>query len=309
MSEYWKSTPKYWCKFCKTFVRDTTLEKKQHEATPKHQSSIQRSLRELHKTTERDEREKQRAKDEVARLTGLVNGKPVASGSGSKSNSADFISGLSKPSAPPPTVSPEERRKQMEQLAAMGVAVPEQYRKDLSVAGGWSTVSETPIYSYKDEDEDGSKPPAGSFGVRKRKLDEDEEDAETEAREQERKGWGSKFRTYPGNKGNDEDLDALLSGTIIRKKHVKTEEADDASGVKNEEIDDTTGIKTEETDDTSKIKSEETSEPPIKQEESTEHGLSPAVPDANPNQDGAALKQEEQPADPPIVFKKRKGKR
>ncbi|MCJ1359147.1 MAG: hypothetical protein MMC33_009147 [Icmadophila ericetorum] len=68
MSEHWKSTPKFWCKHCKIYIRDTKIEKQNHEATPKHQGNLKRFLGDLHRDHEKDEREKQRAKDEVARL-------------------------------------------------------------------------------------------------------------------------------------------------------------------------------------------------------------------------------------------------
>ena len=72
MAEYWKSTPSYWCKFCSIYVRETPIERKNHEASAKHQNNIQRSLRDLHKNKEREDRDKQRAKDEVARLNGVL---------------------------------------------------------------------------------------------------------------------------------------------------------------------------------------------------------------------------------------------
>ena len=49
MSEYWKSTPKYWCKHCGIYVRDTKLERTNHEATGKHQGALKRFLRDLHR--------------------------------------------------------------------------------------------------------------------------------------------------------------------------------------------------------------------------------------------------------------------
>ncbi|CAD0107697.1 unnamed protein product [Aureobasidium uvarum] len=217
MSEYWKSTPKYWCKFCSTYVRDTTLEKKSHEATPKHQNNIQRSLRDLHKKSEREDREKQRAKDEVARLNGLVSGKQqpsVSVASGSQLPTPKLKS--TAPSAP---ASVAERKRQMEQLAAMGVAIPEEYRRDMSIQGEWATVSERPIYSRPVKSaSDGEDEDTKAFGVRKRKLDDEEEDLKLAP-----KAWGSRLKSYPGATGNtEEDLDALLSGATT-KKEVKSE--------------------------------------------------------------------------------------
>jgi len=220
MSEYWKSTPKYWCKFCSTYVRDTTLEKKSHEATPKHQGNIQRSLRDIHKKTEREDREKQRAKDEVARLNGLVSGKQqptISVASGSQPPAPKL-----KSTAPSGPASVAERKRQMEQLAAMGVAIPEEYRRDMSIQGEWATVSERPVYSRPvkagsdDEDDD-----TMAFGVRKRKLEDDDDKLNLAP-----KAWGSRLKSYPGaNTNTEEDLDALLSG-VTTKKEVKSEEAD-----------------------------------------------------------------------------------
>jgi len=287
MSEYWKSTPKYWCKFCKLFVRDTTLEKKQHEATPKHQSSIQRSLRDLHRSTEREEREKQRAKDEVARLNGIVSGKPRQDGTGSGPGN------FGKSNVAPAQANPSERKRQMEQLAAMGIAVPQEFRKDVAAGGEWTTVSETPIYHFKAEDED-SKVAATAYGVRKRKLDEDEEEAEAVVR----KGWGTKLKSYPGSMaGKEEDLDALLSASAVRKKEdVKSEPS-------------STGVKEEKTDaETPTLNRPESNRPPsLKKEESAAESLLATIPDID--QPGAPVEQEDAASDPPVVFKKRKGKR
>jgi len=283
MSEYWKSTPKYWCKFCKTFVRDTGLERKAHDSTPKHQSNIQRSLRDLHKNTEREEREKQRAKDEVARLNGIVSGRSGSAKAG-PSGGYGAAGGTAK-------ATPEERKRQMEQLAAMGIAVPQEFRKDLAVGGEWSTVSETPIYNVKPEDEEGK--PTGSFGVRKRKLDEDEE----EALAVEKKGWGSRFKTYPGSKGADDDLDALLTAPIIKKEHVKQDETPSLA----EPETNTEALQAAEPE------SKEVA-PLLKKEESIAEPPLAAIPDVD--QPIAPVKHEEAAAaDPPIVFKKRKGKR
>lgn len=272
MSEYWKSTPKYWCKFCSTYVRDTALEKKSHEATPKHQNNIQRSLRDIHKKTEREDREKQRAKDEVARLNGLVSGKQQSSTSVA---SASQPSGSKlKSTAPTGPASVAERKRQMEQLAAMGVAIPEEYRRDMSIQGEWATVSETPVYSRPakstsdDQDED-----TKAFGVRKRKLD-DEEDQDLKLAP---KAWGSRLKSYPGASANaEEDLDALLSSATT-KKEVKSESSD--------------LLKKEGDTDTADAIA---SVPDIAEAASTESAVK------------AEPKQEQ---DVPVVFKKRKSKR
>jgi hypothetical protein len=77
MAEYWKSTasvahgmyglrltkfqPKYWCKYCEIFVKDTKFEKQQHEATGRHQGNIRRSLKGLHREQEIEARKQAQA--------------------------------------------------------------------------------------------------------------------------------------------------------------------------------------------------------------------------------------------------------
>ena len=228
MSEYWKSTvrnvtlspykmllmsqkPKYWCKHCKIFVRDTKLEKTNHEATPKHQGNLKRFLRDLHKGHEREEREKQRAKDEVDRLNGVV------SGSGSKVPPWERKSALPAASASR-QATPADRKKQLAQLAELDVAVPEDFRKEMAMVGDWQTTSERLIYDTVKREEDGGdvKPEGLNIGVRKRKFkgqEEEEEAGETVVR----RGWGSSVRAYPGQ-DDDKNLDALLINTKILKR-------------------------------------------------------------------------------------------
>ena len=77
--------PKYWCKYCEVYVKDTKFERAQHEATGRHQGNIQRSLKTLHRKQENEQRDKARAQAEVARLNGLVGSSSnpsVATGSG-----------------------------------------------------------------------------------------------------------------------------------------------------------------------------------------------------------------------------------
>ncbi|KAL2809913.1 hypothetical protein BJX63DRAFT_403820 [Aspergillus granulosus] len=211
MAEYWKSAPKYWCKQCKIYIRDTAFERTQHEATGKHQGNLKRFLRDIHRDNERSQRDSQRAKDEVERLRQSVSGKP-----GDKppwKSSASSIPAVSA-TGPPRPASVEERKKQMAQLAELGVAIPDPYRGDMALAGDWQTVSEKVIRA---EGEEEVQQP--TLGVRKRKhdLDEEEEEAKREAEKFVSRGWGSATRRYPGAQ-DDEDLDALLSSTKDVKK-------------------------------------------------------------------------------------------
>lgn len=236
MSEYWKSTPKYWCKHCKTFVRDTKIERTNHEATPKHQGNIKRFLRDLHRGHEREERDQQRAKDEVSRLNGVVSGNP------STSSGTNFPPWQRKAAIPPlPSgprqASPAERKQQLSQLAAMGVAVPEDFRREMAMAGDWQTLSVRPLYEEAKEEGDSKdmkpldteiKRQGLNVGVRKRKYDGQDEEEEEAGERVVRKGWGSTTRTYGGS-SDDVDLDALLNGTAY-KENRPGEEGIPASG-------------------------------------------------------------------------------
>ncbi|PPJ52590.1 hypothetical protein CBER1_10477 [Cercospora berteroae] len=298
MSEYWKSTPSYWCKFCSQYVRDTAIERKNHEASAKHQNNIQRSLRELHKGKEREEREKQRAKDEVNRLNGLVSGqKSTVAQPGASQNVGK--TGKPAPAPPPPQSTAQQRKAHAEQLAALGVELPEELKKEVTGVGSYQvvdahevdtssagtvtvnrslaeilaearrgddSVKEEKEESHDDETED------DKTGV-KRKFDEEDDPRDEEAAPKMRKAWGSTVKTYPGKTEDVDaaDLDALLGGV---KKKTKTE---DGAVVKEE---DGTGATT------------------LNSVPDVEAGTSTDV----KQEDGAA-------AAPAVMFKKRKGKK
>lgn len=300
MAEYWKSTPNYWCKFCSIYVRDTAIERKNHEASGKHLGNIQRSLRTLHKDKEKEEREKQRAKDEVARLNGLV------SGTGAKKGPIEGkgILGLkdvtpttkSKTVGGGPTMSAEQQRRvHAEQLAAMGVQLPEQLRKEVMGVGGWETVSQQVVEDdggglsladivkkERDDEEERKVDVKASRGVRKRSRGQEDDVRDEEAIPKARAVWGNTRKAYPG-KGEEEgegDLDALLSG-VKRNSSVPAPKQGDADGER--------GL--------SKVESGE--EKPL--------SMIPDI-DAPP----AAVKQEDEGGSgvvAPVVFKKRKVKK
>ncbi|KAI9883632.1 MAG: hypothetical protein M1823_004597 [Watsoniomyces obsoletus] len=211
MSEYWKSTPKYWCKHCKTYVRDTKIERTQHEATGRHQGNLKRFLRDLHRGQEREGREKERAKAEVERLNGVVagQGSSTSGAAGGTTSKRDSLRTLAPP--PPRKVTPEERKRQMAQLAEMGVAVPEEFRGDLALAGQWQVVAEHRIKSQEEEEED--KKNFRNSRDRKRKVGNEESESEEEEEPRRRKAWGSSIKTYPGGQFPEDDLDALLGST------------------------------------------------------------------------------------------------
>lgn len=148
----------------------------------------------------------------------MVSGAPTSAlGSGEAPWKRTSAIPLSNPGARQAT--PAERKAQLAQLAAMGVAVPEEFRREMAMAGDWETVSEMPVYEEivkKEEDTKDAKasvlkdgPSQLNIGIRKRKYEGQEEEEEAGEKVM-RKGWGSTTRAYPGS-NNDTDLDALLS--------------------------------------------------------------------------------------------------
>ncbi|XXG96239.1 hypothetical protein Hte_002520 [Hypoxylon texense] len=298
MSEYWKSTPKYWCKNCSTYVRDTKLERANHEATAKHQGNLKRFLRDLHRNHEQEQREKDRAKREVERLNGLVD-----------SASSDHAASSSKSTAGgriPPTQQPQasgtQRQKQWEQLAEMGIEVPTELRGDMAMAGEW-TVTNTKVIDDAtttnpgDTDAKLHNPDAIASGVRKRPKREAEEEEEENAIKglfKKPKRWGRDTKQAPED---DAELDALLSETLAKPHKAEEQlqgqfkDEDDLPGVKKEEV--SSGIKEEQTEDSL--------------------SLADAVPAVNSDFGTNPIKQENGVGDaqgqtPAVVFKKRKPK-
>jgi len=188
MSEYWKSTPNYWCKFCQTYVRDTKLERAKHEATGKHKGSIDRHLRGIQKEEDQKERDKSRVENEVARLKKLT-GQKVERPSSSANDQPD-----SKKREPrrqtAQQVTIEERIRQAESAAALGIAIPEELRPHMSLAGTWQvmgtrdTSQQNTAETVKSEQvkpepetkkEDGDAEDTSPVDSRKRRPEADEE--------------------------------------------------------------------------------------------------------------------------------------
>jgi hypothetical protein len=287
MSEYWKSTPKYWCKHCKVFVRDTKLERQNHDATPRHQGNIKRFLRDLHRGHEKEEKDKERAKSEVARLNGLVSG----TGHAESSSSSGFGRGPT-PSVPKPQATSSQRKQQLAQLAEMGVSIPDEFRGEMAMAGEWQVTSERIIGPTEGKEK---KPEAIGFGVRKRTVPDDEEEAE--AIETKKRRWGSTYRTHPGG-DDDADLDALLNNSTAKGKQASAD-----SDVKQEPLEGAS----DESKPHPKVEAEfgEGHKPSIKREPSD--GLVKLA-DTSPALADVDIKNETDSGAGNVVFKKRKAK-
>lgn len=310
MAEYWKSTPKYWCKHCSVYVRDTKLEKQNHEATAKHQGAVKRALRDLHRGHEREEREKERAKREIERLNGVVS----ADGSASTSTANADPSSRTRPGAGAGAssgggaggggpLSETERKRQAEQLASLGVSLPDEFRKDLAMAGDWQVTSTTIV---TDTPADGSNPGASARGVHKReRTDEEiEEEKAIKGLFKKPRRWGRDSRTAAGD-GDSADLDALLSGgLVVKKQEEDTVKKDDDA----EPTSETMPVKKEE-QETSLVKEEPSEEGvPALAEVPTDPSSKIETP-ALKTEDGADTIESSAAQDiPAVAFKKRKPK-
>lgn len=249
-------------------------------------------------------RDKQRAKDEVNRLNGVVSGSGVGPAQDVQSVGAPW---RRKPAFHPPTndtrkATPAERRQQLAQLAELGIAVPEEFRRDMAMAGDWQVVSEKPLYESGVKEEGGSdeerKISAGlSMGVRKRKHDGKEEEDEAGELGAQR-GWGSMLHTYPSSQGQ-EDLDSLLEKTKlgrVRDDRNKDDSGGSESGLPPPVDGVQPGINV-------LPKQNPYLNPPIKHEDVDETKPLPSISSSNNIRDDP-----DGPEQPGIVFKKRKAK-
>jgi hypothetical protein len=278
------SQPRYWCKQCKIFIRDTAFEKTQHEASPKHQGSLRRFLNQIHKDNEQQQRDSQRAKTEVERLRQAVSGDKGGEAPPSRRNAPP----ASKPTQRPASL--EERKKQIAQLAQMGVAVPQEYRAEMALAGEWQTTSETRI-----EPQQGLDGPTKSVGVRKRKHEGEEEEDEHASEPVVNKGWGSRMRQYPGAP-DDGDLDDLLASTQdIKKTKTFTPKVE---LVEQETTPEEPTHTAKKEDAPTKLETQDTDEPTVVKMEKPNPSSEPATEEKPPSEDAA----------PGVVFKKRKPK-
>lgn len=270
MSEYWKSTPKYWCKHCACYVRDTKLERQNHDATGKHQGALKRFLRDLHRGHEREEREKEYARREIARVSGVVDG------SSSSAGPSTAYSASARRDAPGVS-SAVQLQRQREQLAEMGVAMPSEVQPEMAIPGQW-TVTKTRVI---DTGGDPALVEARATGVRKREVTEEEQDEEEAVKGLFKKPrrWGRDTKAMPLDE--DKELDALLSGSTFqpnnRDEDIKQEEdaADDKANVK---VEDT--VAKEEAPDSTTVKTEVSAqETPVKPEPDVagESGIAPVV--------------------------------
>ena len=171
------------------------------------------------------------------------------------------------------------------------------------MAGDWQILSEKLVYNdslKKEEHTEDVKPGGLSMGVRKRRFEGQEEEEAGEP--VVKKGWGSTLRTYPGAKEDDDDLDILLGTT----KRVVIE------GEGSEPLGSGRSFRPEQAYNHAPVKGSNPclGSPAIKQED---HADSVVVADTNLKQtaiveSSESVKQEENPPESGVLFKKRKAK-
>jgi hypothetical protein len=152
----------------------------------------------------------------------------------------------------------------------MGVTLPDQARGDLAIAGDWKTVSKQVIGEVNEDGE--FKASALNKGVRKRQLDEEEEEREAAGELiTKRRGWGHTYKSFPGSKGGEDDVESLLVKKTLQL-------------------------------DTTKVKEEDG----LKKEESQEDDVGTTLQDIPTAEEAAAKREAGAQAAPAVVFKKRK---
>lgn len=160
----------------------------------------------------------------------------------------------------------------------MGVALPDEARADIGLTGDWKTVKTVVVGEVN---EVGDFKAAGlNKGIHKRKIDEEEEEREADGETiTKRKGWGHTYKSFPGSKGAEDDIESLLKKKVPQRDPLEDAKPEDS------------------------LKKEEP------QEEETSRTLQdiPTAEEAEAQAAEAAVKRhEDSPSTPVVVFKKRK---
>jgi len=112
----------------------------------------------------------------------------------------------------------------MAQLAAMGVAVPEEFRREVTMASDWQVISQKSFVEeipVKKEESEDIKPV--NIGIRKRKVEEGVDEEEEQSATRKRPVWGSTTKAYKAGAGHA-GLDALLDATTSVKGKTRASE-------------------------------------------------------------------------------------
>lgn len=216
------------------FVVDTPVSKKNHDASPKHQGNLKRFLRDLHRANEREQTAVESAKREVARLNTLVGG-PGSSSSGGPSSSFAGPSSLYKQA--PQATNEEERKRQLKELEALGVALPDEVRRELAMVGDWETTSVEARRAGERKMTEKEMVQVELAKQQKRKFEEEEKERKWNAMDEDERamrGFSIQTKTYPGQGEGAGEFDPgmLFKGkgrekaqeTVKKEEEVKVKE-------------------------------------------------------------------------------------
>lgn len=187
----------------------------------KHQGSLKRFLRDLHRSNEREQNAASAAKREVARLNALVGG-PSSTGA---STFTGPTSVYKQPAAR--GASEEERKRQLKELEALGVALPDEARRELAMVGDWEETSVEVRRAGEREMTEKEKVQVELARVQKRKFEEEEKERKWRAMDEDERamrGFSIQTKSYPGEGGEEFDPGVLFKGKGKAKETVVKEE-------------------------------------------------------------------------------------
>lgn len=216
------------------YVVDTPVSKKNHDASPKHQGNLKRFLRDLHRANEREQTAAESAKREVARLNSLVGG-PGSSSSGS-GGSAPFAGPSSLYKQAPRATNEEERKRQLKELEALGVALPDEARRELAMVGDWETTSVEARRAGERKMTEKEMVQVELAKQQKRKFEEEEKERKWNAMDEDEKamkGFSIQTKTYPRQEESAGEFDpGMLFKGKGREKAPETVKKEDEQEAK-----------------------------------------------------------------------------
>lgn len=275
------------------FVVDTPVSKKNHDASPKHQGSLKRFLRDLHRANEREQTAAESAKREVARLNALV---------GSSASGARPHKQLPTP-APPRATNEDERKRQLKELEALGVALPDEARRELAMVGDWEETSVEARRAGGRKMTEKEMVQVELAKQQKRKFEEEEKERKWNTMDEDERamrGFSIQTKVYPGQ---DEAAGQFDPGMLFKGKsrekapEVVKKEDEQVTVTKEEGHDDAPARKKEEEEDVGAA--------PVKHEQDDTEGINIK------SEQGVEVKKEDSEAaavGDGVIFKKRKVK-
>lgn len=212
------------------FAVDTPVSKKNHDASPKHQGSLKRFLRDLHRANEREQTAAESAKREVARLNALVGGP----GSSSSAGASSFTGPSSLYKQAPRATNEEERKRQLKELEALGVALPDEARRELAMVGDWEETSVEARRAGSKKMTEKEMVQIELAKQQKRKFEQEEKERKWNAMDEDEKamrGFSIQTKTYPGQ---DEGAGKFDPGMLFKGKG--REKAPEVIGKEDEQV-------------------------------------------------------------------------